>query len=338
MAKLNKNYPKRVAFPKGEQKKFIELIKDKLDLNLKELANLAGVHIRSLTDWKREKLSMSLPAFERFCVEAKLSKPVGIKIKEPFWYISKGWLKGWLAVKKKYGGRVPVDEEYRKKKWYEWWEREGRYRKHPLIGITKPIKKPELSENLAEFVGIVMGDGGITKNQITITLHAFDDEEYQKFVVNIITKLFGIKPAIYKNKISPVNRISVSRTELVKFCNEELGLKIGNKVKQNFDIPDWIKKSKEFQIACIRGLVDTDGCVFTHNYKVNGKWYSYKKLCFTSYSKPLLESVYLILKDLGLKPRKAYFRDIRLDSIEDIKRYFEVIGSSNPKHLKRYIN
>jgi len=338
VAELNKNYPKRVVFPKGKQKEFIELTKNNLGLDLKELADLAGIHIRSLTDWKREKLSMSLPALERFCRKAGLPKPAGIKIKEPFWYGSKGWLKGWLAVKKKYGGRVPVDEEYRKKKWYEWWEKEGRYKKHPLINNHPPLKKPKLSKDLAEFTGIVMGDGGISKNQVTITLHAFDDKEYQEFVTNIINKLFYIKPKIYKIKTSPVNRISVSRTELVKFCNKKLGLKIGNKVKQNFDIPDWIKQNEKFQIPCIRGLIDTDGCIFTHNYKVNGKWYSYKKLCFTSYSKPLLESVYMILKKIGLNPRKAYHRDIRLDSIEDMKKYFEIVGTNNLKHLKRYLN
>jgi len=38
--------------------------------------------------------------------------------------------------------------------------------------------------------------------------------------------------------------------------------------------------------------MDTDGCVFTHRYKSKGKWYSYKKLYFTSLSKPLLNSFF----------------------------------------------
>ena len=49
-------------------------------------------------------------------------------------------------------------------------------------------------------------------------------------------------------------------------------------------------------------------------YKVNGKGYSYKKLCFTSYSRPLRQSVFDILESIGLNPRFAGRRDVRLDS------------------------
>ena len=39
--------------------------------------------------------------------------------------------------------------------------------------------------------------------------------------------------------------IVVSRSELVKYLNS-LGLVIGNKVKQKFDIPAWIKKGGNY--------------------------------------------------------------------------------------------
>jgi len=65
-----------------------------------------------------------------------------------------------------------------------------------------------------------------------------------------------------------VVRILLSRVELVRHLHN-LGLKIGNKVKQLLDIPDWIKVNPEYSKVCLRGLIDTDGCVFRHNYKVN---------------------------------------------------------------------
>ena len=86
----------------------------------------------------------------------------------------------------------------------------------------------------------------------------------------------------------------------------------------------------------MRGLIDTDGCVFTHRYKVNGKWYNYRKLSFKSHSKSLCQSVVNILEENGLNPRLAQKRDVRLDSIEDVQKYFRLIGFNNPKNLKRY--
>jgi hypothetical protein len=88
----------------------------------------------------------------------------------------------------------------------------------------------------------------------------------------------------------------------------------------------------------VRGLVDTDGSVFDHKYISGGKSYSYKKLQFTSLSRPLARSVYGVLKDIGLNPTFYRGKDVKIENKADMKRYFEVIGSSNPKHLKRYKN
>lgn len=78
-----------------------------------------------------------------------------------------------------------------------------------------------------------------------------------------------MKPRRFIPKGTKVFRIYVSRSELVKFC-KDIGLVIGHKIEQKIDVPDWIKKNEKYFRACLRGLVDTDGCVFTHRYKVNG--------------------------------------------------------------------
>jgi len=127
----------------------------------------------------------------------------------------------------------------------------------------------------------------------------------------------------------------ISSIDLVDYLIK-MGLKSGNKMKLQVDIPGWIKNNKLYSIACARGLMDTDGCVFTHSYKVNGKNYFYKKLSFTSYSRPMLKSFNDILKSVGMRTRLFHDRDVRIDSIEDVKKYFALIGSHNLKHLKRY--
>jgi len=319
---------KRVFLPKGKQNKFIKKILS--GITVKEAAKLCNLSERTIRDWRREKFSMDLKALRKLCLKTNIPLPFNIELKNRYWYVHLGASTGGKIVWAKYG-RIG-DPEKRKKKWYEWWKTKGRFMG---LFVTKPIKKPRKSKELAEFAGIMIGDGGITKNQVTITLHYKDDREYGEFVIALIKNLFNVP--VGTSRYQSAMKYNISRTKLVRFCVEKLGLKQGNKIKQKVDIAAGVKQNKLYSITCVRGLIDTDGCIFTHCYKVNGKWYSYKKLAFTSYSKPLRQSVFNILKNNGLNPRLAANRDVRLDSIKDMNRYFQIIGSHNPKHLKRYL-
>lgn len=326
----------RIKFKKsGDQRKFILNAKNKLDLNYEQFSQKLGICSRTLRDWEKEKFNMPLSAMSFICKKLNIEFPKGIKIIDKYWYVAKGAKKGGMATFKKYGV-IGGSQEIRKEKWREWWGREGKFKENIVIGKRKTIKKPKKSKDLAEFVGIMLGDGGISKMQIAITLHRITDRKYNFFIRKLIKKLFSVIPGKYCKLNSLADSIVVSRAELVDFCVNSLGLKIGNKVKQQVDIPLWIRKNKNFEIACVRGLVDTDGSVFTHRYKSKGKYYSYKKLSFTSLSKPIILSVYDILRKNGLNPRICRHKDVRLDSRTDMEKYFRIFGSSNHKHLKRY--
>lgn len=185
-----------------------------------------------------------------------------------------------------------------------------------------------------------MGDGGIAQYQLTISFHSEDEKEYSKFVIDLVKQLFDVPIGIHYDKNYLSFDLVISRIKLVRFCINRLGLKRGNKIKQQVDIPDWIKQNQSYLTACVRGLMDTEGCVYTHRYKVNGKFYSYKKLAFKNNSYPLIKSVYDFLKNIGLHhPRIAKnHREVRIESKEDVQKYFQLIGFHNPKHLKRYKN
>jgi intein/homing endonuclease len=200
-----------------------------------------------------------------------------------------------------------------------------------------PFKKPEFSEELAEFVGIMLGDGGMSEHQMTVTLHRVTDKAYSLYVRRLIKKLFGLKAGIYCDRQFLADSIVISRTNLVKYSMERLGLKKGNKVRQQVDIPLWVKGNERYRVACLRGLVDTDGCVILHKYLSKGKAYCYKKIGFTSRSYPLLSSVSTILLGIGIRHRiMKNGWDIRIEAREEVEKYFRVVGTSNPKHWKRY--
>lgn len=329
---MSEKYNDRLDWPRGHQKDFILKVQNKLNASVDDLARIVSVHSRTIRDWRREKFLMSVVAGRVLSTTSHISLPKNLKIKKAFWYTSIGGKIGGPAVMKKYG-RLPVDSALRNKKWREWWKKRGKLGLNSIL-LPLPFQKPRPSSELAEFFGIMMGDGGISKWQATITLHHIDDLLYSKFVVGLIKKLFKISPSVLHYPDRSVNNIVISRSKLVSYLHAQ-GLPIGDKIAHGLDIPVWIKKNSKYSIACLRGLVDTDGCVFTHKYKVNNKWYSYKKIDFTSASAPLRESVLAILKELGMSP-SVYDRNVRLNSKEDVVRYMKIVGTHNPKHLKRY--
>lgn len=330
---VKSKFDKRIIFPSGEQSRFLLTAKEKSKLSWLEFAKKIGIHKRTLNDWKREKYHASLSIIKKISRQTNTKILKNIEVRDPFWYVNKGAKVGGLTVYKKYG-RIGGNPEYRKKKWYEWWEREGKFKKHPIINVCYSIKKPKKSEKLAEFVGIMIGDGGITKGQVSIYLNPITDNTYIVFVTKLIKRLFGIMPSFYKNNETEA-RIVVSRTCLVSFC-KSIGLKIGNKLKQNLDIPDWVKDKKCFKNACMRGLMDTDGCFFNECHKINKKIYCYPRLAFSSNSEQLRSSVVELLKELNFSPKVRCKRNVQLESREDIIRYFNLIGTSNPKHRRKF--
>lgn len=326
---------KRVVFKNGQQKQILDEIQKYF--TIQQMAALCSRSERTIRDWKREKFFIDFESLAKLCRGAKVTIPkiAAIELRDKYWYVQKGARRGGHAVMEKYGS-VGGDLAYRKKRWREWWERFGKYKLHSIV-LPRPIHIPKPSKELAEFVGIILGDGGISLKQLTVTLHHKDDLEYSKFILKLFTKLFHIEPSIRHRKEYSVITIVASRVKLVEFCIR-IGLKIGNKIKQQVDIPKWIKNDHLYSVACLRGLVDTDGTVIVHQYMSNKKYYTYKKLGFTSRSHPLLGSVGSILTNLGIKWRLNGKYDIRIESEEGVKKYFTLVSTHNPKHLKRYRN
>ncbi|MBU3934446.1 hypothetical protein KKC00_00530 [Patescibacteria group bacterium] len=332
---INVKYQKRVIFPKNKQRLFLLQVISKLNIPFSKLAERLNIHPRTLNDWKREKYSMPLPAINEISKLAKIKRPTNIEVKKPFWNNSDSAKIGASVVLKKYG-RIGGDPKYAKEKWYEWWNKEGKYKKIGCITGPLPIKIPSFSKSLAEFVGITLGDGGISKSQLTVSMNSIDDKTYGRFVARLIYKNFGAKPSIYLRKNSRAMNIVVSRKKLVNFCHEKLGLKIGNKLKQGLDIPKWIIGNNEFEKACVRGLVDTDGCIFTERHRIKNKVYGYKRINFVSMSPALRRSVFNILNRLDLCPKMRNNRSVQIEDRDKITEYFKIIGTNNPKHEKRF--
>jgi hypothetical protein len=196
------------------------------------------------------------------------------------------------------------------------------------------IRIPKDSAALAEFMGIMLGDGGISDYQINITFNSKTDKDYCIYVQKLIKKLFLIPLTIMPRPEYSIIRVVGSAKNLVEFL-EKKGLKKGNKVKNKVAIPQWILDNSFYSASCARGLIDTDGSFYLYNHKVYNKVYTNFAMCFTNYSRPLLKNVYKILEDLEFSPTMNQKR-VYLHRKEDIIRYFREIGTHNPKHMQKY--
>src|SRR3989338_5145999 len=149
---------KRVKFlNKTEQKEFIELIKKRIRRGAKGIALISGVGIRQVSDYRNAKSTLSLYAFEKLLITAKIPRPAKIKIIGRYSHAKSAGKKGFLAILKKYG-EMPKNEKCRKENWYKWWETEGKYQKRKIFKRMS-IKIPKRSKDLAELCGIIIGDG-----------------------------------------------------------------------------------------------------------------------------------------------------------------------------------
>lgn len=318
----------RIKLKKGEQKNLIQGILKERYLTADQLGMEIGVCGRTIRDWRREKFLMSFEAFNRLTTKFKTDKPKVRKILPENWQIANKEIarRGALARYARYGN--PGTPGGRQK---------GGHRSMlKRLGNFKPFCKPLPSDDLAEFVGILLGDGSIWKNQWTITLNSEVDKVYSKFVYYLIKRIFRFTPSVYKRKDSQALVICGSGKKSIDYFLS-IGLKIGNKVKQQVGVPKWILKNRKYSLACLRGLMDTDGGIFLHNYRVGGKSYTYKKICFSNRSLPILNFVCDVLRNHNFTPKlvaKVENKKVWLYNKDEVEQYLRVVGTHNSRLLK----
>lgn len=209
--------------------------------------------------------------------------------------------------------------------------------KYPKKSHRKTVLLPSPSIKLAEFFGIMMGDGAIGNSwQAVISLNSKADASYAVYVQDLIFELFGIQPKVSKRKESNTLLLTLTSTDVVDFLLSK-GLVYGDKIKGNILIPEWILNNDQYRRACVRGLMDTDGCLYIHRHVVSNKRYENLGLCFTSYAQPLLRQVAVIFEQFGVIPHiSSHGRRIYLYSAKSVAKYVTVFGSSNDRILSIY--
>ncbi len=184
----------------------------------------------------------------------------------------------------------------------------------------------------------MIGDGGLNNDwQATISLNAKSDQSYSSYISCLCYKLFKTKTKSLVKEAKNTLIIYLNSTTIVDFLMDK-GLPRGNKLKAGLKIPEWIFENNEFRKACVRGLIDTDGCLYIHIHKSKwGKTYRNLGLNFSSYSSELLHQVAEILHENDIVPHiNKSGTGIFLYSVPAIERYLRVFSSSNNRITSIY--
>jgi len=188
---------------------------------------------------------------------------------------------------------------------------------------------PKKSEELAEFIGICLGDGSAWGYQVSVTLNARNDKEYILYVRKLAEELFkGAYVNLVYRKDNAVD-VRITSKMVVDF------LKANGIVSHTKYIPLWIKKDKKFIFKCIRGLIDTEGSISFKLYKSRQGTSLYKQLNFRNIDRGFMQFVRDGLVSMRLQPTTSLKKSLYLSNPASILSYRQVIGFGNPKLLKR---
>ena len=285
---------KRLKFKKGLQKRFVKEIKNKSRLTWRALAEDINISERTLRiDWQKERTTIPYRIAELLMNRY----PFGNKEE-----IFSQWVKQILPEN---WGQLLAGESNKKK-----------------------IRIPQKSEELAEILGAILGDGHLERKTLYITGNLFE-REHHIYLTKRIENLFGVSSKMSSILDRHTNILKVHSTELIRFLVGN-GMVLGDKIKNKASLPDWIFNEKKPMFGALRGLFDTDGGIY---YKQ--KRYKRAIIEFQTHSEYIRKDIIKLLKECGFTPSKSS-KNIRIQNQEEIYKFFNLVGSANPKNIVRY--
>lgn len=213
------------------------------------------------------------------------------------------------------------------------------------------ILPAKMTEDLAEDIGIHIGDGSMYPNKNGgYAISCFGDrtedkEHYLKRIIPLKQKLFNLQ--IIPSGRKDVIGFNICSKALYHFYLS-LGIPTGIKARIA-SVPEVVKKSnKSIKFAFLRGLADTDfSLMFKAKSMKHGNNY-YPVISASFASSRLVKDLKEMLQEIGFeavitkrisrrwnKKREDYRIDI--NGKTNLERWIKLIGFSNPKHYTKYL-
>ncbi len=202
----------------------------------------------------------------------------------------------------------------------------------------------EINEKLAEFIGIIIGDGFLDGKfghyNIGIVGDPIKDKEYFKYIGSLIKEFCGKDVRIVHRARGL--RITFGCKELFLGLTKNYGLPIGEGKCEMVVIPEIIFNNWNLAKHTIRGIADTDGSVFGAN---KPGAIQYPSIEITTSSIRLAEQLKLILTKNDFRVAKIWKYKSKNSSIpsykvplngrKNVQFWLDKIGFSNPTKLRK---
>lgn len=190
--------------------------------------------------------------------------------------------------------------------------------KMKMIGKIKSVY-PSLEKNsdLAELIGVVLGDGHICIYPRTEELRLISNSNNPGFIqryASLMEKIFKKKPYIIPSRFTNSTKIGFYE----KFISKRMGIPSGARKNLEITVPKWIFKNKQYTIKYLRGLYEAEGSFCVH------KPTSTYKLLFSNKNKSMLKNVYKLIKILGFHPNKSGYK-VQISRKEEVYKLKAVL-------------
>lgn len=310
---------KRVRFKENDSKKFFLRVLN--GRSLRKFCQQNSFSYSRLKTYYRGEFTLPYNLFKKLIKINKLAiNGLEYEIISKNWWQSEAGKKGAKGLLKKYD-----------KKTLNKWRRIGwkKFIREFSNNNLKEVSLPEtINEDLAELVGVYLGDGTLTKHFIRISGDKRFDLPYFKYLNKLTKKVFKIDGTIRKERNRNVLYFEIRSKKVCDYFQKSLNIKTGDKIKNRTLIPEAILKDKKLFFACLRGLIDTDGSVSKDNNVLSIRFYSKNSFLLGQ----LKESNFLD----GVFSIKSNKYETGTKSLEKINQYFSLSGSSNLRHIVRY--
>ncbi|SRR3989344_9532451 len=192
-----------------------------------------------------------------------------------------------------------------------------------------------MNTKLAEFVGIMLGDGYISNkdHRLKISFNSLLDIEYLNYVNNLIKDLFNVKTIVKHRKNENTSDLFVFNRVLIR---KILGFGLIESPKwKRAEIPSNLFRECMYK-HILRGYFDTDGCLAIVNN--NGIRYPRieMKVCPSPMQNQFVKMLDYYHFRFGIYHIGKGEVRIQLNGKSQTSKWFSLVGSNNPKHLKKY--
>lgn len=207
-----------------------------------------------------------------------------------------------------------------------------------------PLKDAEIFE----LFGICLGDGHLSRYfskyddsfryTVGFTGNFKDDfEYYESFLMPLLKSKFKIRLSIKRREYCGAININISNRTVFDFF-KDIGMPVGKK-KDAISIPDSVfKESPEIKAAILRGLLDTDGCIYARK----DERYRYPHIKITSINSKFLLQLRTLIREFDLpayvhlEGRSISAGDVVVRGSKNIISWMDKIGTSHPIVKQRY--